>query len=198
MTRMRLTLGLVLVVAACGRDAAGPTGPTTPARARDLAGTLVGLSTAPATSSTPQLSLGPARSASTPFTLHYHAALPCPAGGTFTADVTLTGNFDRAAQTAFVDLTGKETAASCASTADGQKVTVSGSLDLTGHAEISGAQPAGVQTFTLKGSFDWTAADGSHGTCTLDLASSADLPGKTGTVKGTLCGTDVNYSGKLK
>ena len=145
-----------------------------------------------------QLSLAPSRSATTPFTLHYTAALPCPAGGTLTPDVTLTGNFDREAETAFMDLTGKEIAASCASVADGQTVTVSGSLDLTGHAEISGAHPAGVQTFTVKGSFDWSAADGSHGTCSLNLATSADLAGKTGTVTGTFCGTDVNLSGKLK
>lgn len=191
-------IALASLVAACGREPAAPAGQFTPVQARDLATGMTGLSSSYGSSAASLLSLAATRSATTPFAIHYTAAFPCPAGGTLTPDLNLSGGYDRQAQSAFVDLTGKETAASCAHTVDGQKMTLSGSFDLTGHAEVSGGAPAGVQRFTIKGTFDWAAADGSRGTCSLDLTAFADLAASTGTLAGSVCGTAVNLSGKLK
>lgn len=192
---MRLTpmiIGLVLCVA-CGREATAPAGQLTSTQAGELAGSMAGMA-----GSAGAVSLIAVRSATTPFTVRYTTVFSCPGGGTLTPDVTLTGGYDQQARSMFADVTGTETATGCASTVDGQKVTVSGLFQLTGHAATADSQPYGAQTFRVVGSFDWVAADGRRGNCSLDLTASADLTGKSATVTGSLCGQTVNLNGTLK
>ncbi len=192
MRRVSIVLGLVFC-AACGRETTAPAGQLTPGQAQQLATSMAGMA-----GSAAAVSLIASRSATTPFNLQYTTTFNCPGGGTLTPDINLSGGYDQQARSMYADVTGKETAASCASTVDGQKVTVSGTFDLTGHAAVSGGQPEGAQTFTVKGSFDWKAADGRRGTCSLDLAASADITGKSASITGSLCGHAVDFTGALK
>lgn len=174
-----------LTLGACGRDATAPKGSLTEAEARDVAAAITSLSAGGALSaSTPtssiSLSSGGVSWKST-------VEVKCPAGGTLSADLDVTGSYDQAKKSGVIDVTGKQTLKDCANPAEGQTITMSGTSTSTAHLEISGGKP-GTETLTQKGSFDWTKSDGTKGSCTVDLTGSFDPLTTKAAFTGTFCG----------
>ena len=180
---------LVVLATACGRDAAAPGTPVTPTEAQAIASTLVTFSNSGTTGGT-QL---PVRLVD-PFTLQFtwNTPVACAAGGTLTPNIQVSIVYAGEPYTATVDAAGTATAASCAFPADGQTMTVTGGFNVSGHASISSSQPAGTQTFSVRGAFDWRRTDGTSGSCTVDLTTSGMFNGPD--IKGNVCGRAIDLS----
>lgn len=190
-------LGIALGLAACGRDGTAPKSELTPSEARALAFSMAGVSSGYAGMAT-SARLDVASTDGVPIDFQYSGEFPCPAGGTVAPSVKVTGDWDLQAHTMTLDMTGKETFSSCAHGVEGKIMTLDGSLDFSLHTALASGRPAGVQTFQEKGSFDWTRADGSSGTCAVDFTATTDFTARTRALIGTFCGQPLNYSGTLR
>ncbi len=124
---------------------------------------------------------------------------PCPKGGSITPDVKLSGSIDATARSLTLDVSGTETPTECAYPVKALTITVNGNpnLAITAHLAIVAGAPSGAQTFTEKGAFTWKSSDGRSGSCTVDVASSADFAKNLRTVTGTFCDQTFNISGPL-
>ncbi len=201
MRRIRLAAMVVatLALAAC-KDATSPTSQMKSDEAQSLAVMMAAGADAYA-SAVPVadvVTLGTARAANQPVSITYTVSRPCPKGGTVAPSATITGTVDPVLHSATLDLTGSETRTDCAYQLQTNTITVNGTLNVTAHVNIVASLPSGEQTFTEKGSFNWTSSDGRSGTCTVDLSASAVFGTTlTRTVHAQFCGRTVDFTGTI-
>jgi len=179
-----------LALVACGRDSAAPGPGLTDSEARSLAASFSGMAGSYALTASAG-SAGIASALGGGISVSYTAELKCPAGGTVTPDLQITGNFDKVTNSGVFDVTGKETLKDCANTTDAQTITATGTLTSTSHVSIVNGKP-GTVSATEKGSFDWRKSDGTSGTCAVDLSAIVDATTLKATVTGTFCGRGIS------
>jgi hypothetical protein len=202
-SRLALASLALAATAACGGERA-----TAPAADRSLnasesaalAAYIDGTATA-AVGQTPARALGADASAvPAPFQFSVKdLSLDCPSGGTIQVTASISGQIDVATGSMTVETSGTQTPRACAFPADKTTLTITGTPSVTHTAKLTivNGQPSGVQTATAKGGLDWSAADGRKGSCSLDYTSTADFTAKRVTVKGTVCGSTIDYTGPL-
>jgi hypothetical protein len=116
----------------------------------------------------------------------------CPLGG----KVTLSGSVERerngeGAVEFTLAATGVKT--DCTRQARNElTLTVNGTFSLEAYRKRVNGQPVGPQTTTKKGQFDWARSDGETGSCEFDLTSVRDPAAGKRTVKGTICGREID------
>lgn len=200
-TRTAGALLLAATLAACGRDAAGPSSQLRPDEARALALGLAGAARGFDGSAMAAPDVAATVQATSPFSITVKQTFPCEDGGTLSTDVTTSGEYARLPLQLVVDLTGTITPAACAfNTEQGTTLVVTGnpSLAVTGHAAVGLVPGAGVHTFSAKGGLSWSSSDGRSGTCAIDFTATGDFGANTRTVKGTLCGNSLDFTGALR
>jgi hypothetical protein len=126
-------------------------------------------------------------------------SVPCPLGGTNHLTFTLTASVDDATQSMTADMTGTQAPAECGFKAKQVDVFVTGTPNLTHtvHLAIDHGLPSGVQSSTLKGSFDFHTSDDRSGSCTVDWSTEANYTTMRVKVDGTFCGSTFHYDGPI-
>ncbi len=129
--------------------------------------------------------VGP-RQGSGPFT----RTRDCPAGGT----ITVSGTVERTANEGVVEwnVEGNGTWANCARTRRELTLTINGQFEFESHRKHVNGAPEGPQTSSKSGSYTWTRSDGKSGTCEFSVTSTRDPEAGTRTVKGTVCGREID------
>ena len=198
------TFVLVAAAAAGGGDSTGPRGGLTQREATALALQLSGVASAASGGMASPAIAAPQSSAAfavipSPINLGMQTTVPCPKGGSAKVSVTIAGTIDQATQSITADVTGSFVPTACAVTADAVTLTLSGppGLETATHVSVVNGQPTGVQTLSVTGGFTWASSDGRSGSCTVDYKATADAAANKATLKGTVCGTVVDYSGPL-
>ncbi|HEX9108864.1 MAG TPA: hypothetical protein VF832_16575 [Longimicrobiales bacterium] len=185
----KIMVALVLAAlapAACGRDATAPGAQLSAGEAQALVANLASLSGSAfgsAAAGQAAIASGP-----TPVSWTFNSTLPCPAGGTVSPDVKVTGQVDAAAHTSSFDLTGTSSYKACASKVETGTIAVTGTLASTAHLAVANLKPNGPETFTQKGSFDWVKSDGTRGSCTVDVTGGMDPLTQKISLSGSFCG----------
>lgn len=200
-----------LAAGACGEGGTGPAAGATlsAAEASDLAASMDGTgnqvvgtqtgqldvssATPPVTASGSVGSLSPdLLSASTTF----HAQRDCRLGGTVTVDGQVDHSFDTGTGTLTADFRATVTHDGCVLPVRGHRITVTGdpNLRLQAHRQRVNGLPSGLQTLSLTGTFTWEKADGTGGSCQVDLQGQLDPDAHTRTIDGTFCGHEVHES----
>jgi hypothetical protein len=119
----------------------------------------------------------------------------CPKGGQSVIAGTVVRTGDQTTHSLMVDATATRTDTGCAFDTDDGVLTLTGSIDYTGHLNIVNGALSGLQTQTHNGSFTWSRPGGS-GTCVVDhLISQYDPATHTATVTGKICGRTINVTG---
>lgn len=202
MIRLRIVAALLAAgtLAACGRDATAPATRMRPDEAQTLA---LGLTGSARTYNGSSLASGDVVAsvvaATGPFSLSVDESLPCPKGGTLAVKATTTGQYGRQPFALTADMAGTFTPNACAYRVKAGTLTVTGDPDVavTAHVAVGAVADAGVDTFTAKGALNWSTSDGRSGNCAIDFTSTGDFAANTRTVKGTICGNTLNFTGTL-
>lgn len=115
---------------------------------------------------------------------------PCPAGGT----VSVEGSAERTRGNGVIEWTFEASGAwnACAHTRNEVTITKTGTWEQTAYRKVVQGDFAGLQTSTKRGSFNWTKSTGESGTCAFDITSTRNPETGTRTVKGTVCGREIN------
>lgn len=131
------------------------------------------------------------------FTRTFTVTRPCPAGGSITMSGKVEGQIDRDTRSGTLTESRTTSMDDCArqfrrgtltlNTPDGSPITINGQVTIQNGTHVSGS-------FTKKGTFEWSRSDGQSGTCTIDLSINWSREGNTftHTVRGTVCGREVN------
>ena len=117
----------------------------------------------------------------------------CPKGGQIALAGTIVRTGDPTTHSLTVDATATRTDTGCAFDTEDGVLTLSGTIDYTGHLNIVNGALSGLQTQTHKGSFTWARTGGS-GSCDVDLTSQYDPATHTATVTGMFCGKTINVT----
>ncbi|HKK28037.1 MAG TPA: hypothetical protein VKB18_08130 [Gemmatimonadota bacterium] len=209
-------VGLAAAVGACGGGSTGPAqGSLSAAEARDLAATMDGSGNQVIGDQTGRLDVaartgaladvgggtsGAGAAAPSPDVLSsstsFHTERDCRLGGTLTVDGRVDHTYDTSTRTLTADFRATVTHDACVLTVRGHDITVTGNPNLTleAHRMRVDGLPSGVQTLSLKGGFTWVKADGTSGSCQVDLTSQLDPDARTRTIDGTFCGHDIHES----
>ena len=203
MIRLRIVAALVAAgaLAACGRDAAGPSTQLRSDEAQTLALGLAG-SARPYNGSSMAASgdvVASSVAATAPFSISVDESLPCPKGGTLAVKATTSGQFGRQPFALTADMTGTIAPNACAWHVKAGTLTVTGdpNVAVTAHVAAGAVPNPGVDTFSAKGTLDWSTSDGRSGTCAIDYAATGDFGANTRTVRGTICGNSFDFTGTL-
>jgi len=197
---------------ACGDNATGPAGGASlsAAEASDLAASMDGTGNEVVGTQTGRLDAAPGTppvtassgsagsiaadvlSSSTTF----HTERDCRLGGTLTVDGQVSHSLDTDTHTLTADFQGTYAHDRCVLRVRGHRITVTGnpSLTLEAHRQRVNGLPSGLQTLSLSGAFTWEKADGTSGSCDVDVQGQLDPDAHTRTVDGTFCGHDVHES----
>ena len=133
--------------------------------------------------------------AAAPFPIdnHFTVTRQCPRGGNATIDGSVVGTGDRVAHNLTLDATATRTDKDCAFDTREGVLTLNAALAYTGHLNIVGGLLSGLQTQTHSGTFSW-ARNGTGGNCTVNITSSYDPATHTATIKGSICGHDIDVT----
>lgn len=126
----------------------------------------------------------------------FHTLRDCRLGGTLTVDGQVDHSFDTGTGTLTADFQATVTHDGCVLPARGHRITVTGDpdLQLQAHRQRVNGLPSGLQTLSLRGAFTWEKADGTSGSCQVDLEGQLDPDAHTRTIDGTFCGHEVHES----
>ncbi len=201
MIRIRTVAALLATgaLAACGKDATAPASQMRPDEAQTLALGLAGSARAFNGSSMAAPDVAATVQATAPFSISVNESLPCPRGGTLAVQATTSGQFGRLPLALVADMTGTVKPNACAYEVKAGTLTVTGDPDVavTAHVAVGAVTNLGVDTFTAKGGLTWSTSDGRSGTCAIDFTSTGDFGANTRTVKGTICGNSLDFTGTL-
>ncbi len=114
----------------------------------------------------------------------------CPAGGS----VSVEGTASRTRGDGMIEWNFNTTGAwsACAHARGDVTITKTGTWEQTAYRKIVRGDFAGVQTSTKRGSFEWSKSTGESGTCAFDVTSTRNAETGTRTVKGTVCGREID------
>jgi len=202
MIRLRIVAALVAAgaLAACGRDAAGPSSQMRSDEAQTLALGLAGSARAFNGSGMASGDVVASSAAATaPFSISVDESLPCPKGGTLAVKATTTGQLGSRPFALSADMTGSVAPNACAWQVKAGTLTVTGdpNVAVTAHVAVGAVPNPGVDTFSAKGALGWSTSDGRSGTCAIDYTATGDFGANTRTVRGTICGNSFNFTGTL-
>jgi hypothetical protein len=126
----------------------------------------------------------------------FHTQRDCRLGGSMTVDGQVSHSYDTDTHTLTADFQATTTHDGCVRRIRGQDITLTGNpnLQLTAHRERVNGLPSGLQTWSLQGSVTWEKADGTSGTCDIDIQGQLDPDAHTRTVDGTVCGHEIHVS----
>jgi hypothetical protein len=193
---------MLVVVAACD-DSTAPSNVLTQSEVNQLASDMDAVSTVGAADvglgSTFSLTAGGTSASTSASTVginsQFTVTRQCPKGGQVAIAGTSTGTADLTAHNLALEVVATRTDTDCAFQTKNGTLTVNGNpnLEYDGRLNIFNAAFEGLQTQTLKGSFNWARVGGS-GTCDVDIASAFAPASHTVTVTGTFCGLAVNVT----
>ncbi len=202
--------GAALLAAACGSGATGPVASSLSAdEAQALATTMDTENNGVVGNQTSTLDVSPGLSPATDVsgapgamadvltsTTTFHTVRSCRLGGSLTVDGTISHSLDTSTHTLTADFQATTTHDACIRMIRGHEITLTGNpnLQLVAHRERVDGHPDGLQTWSLKGSVNWEKADGTSGTCDIDIEGQLDPAAHTRTIDGTVCGHDVHES----
>jgi hypothetical protein len=185
---------LVLLTAACGDDASGPSG-TALSRAEALvvaSGIIVAGEAATSSSMTPQDVTLPVGVDAVPveFTHQQQSSHPCPSGGTVDFDLEASGTMDEEAGSFDITLAGSETHQQCAFPHEDLTITVDGNPDLqfAASAAMVDGLPSEPFTFGVAGALSWATSDGRTGECLVSINAVTDFVARERTLQAQVCG----------
>ncbi len=112
----------------------------------------------------------------------------CPAGGTITASVTVSGDMSQGPSDLSID--GSTTFDACTRGGQERTIIMNGQLVHSGMVKVT--DMGREASFELTGGLSWNVQPGDHGTCTVDL-SVTFADGSRG-VTGTVCGREVRLT----
>ncbi len=201
MIRLR-TIAMLLAagaLAACGKDATAPASQLRPDEAQTLALGLTGSARAFNGSNMAAADVAASVQATAPFSISVDESLPCPQGGTLAVKATTSGQFGRLPLALSADMTGTIKPSACAYRVKAGTLTVTGDPDVAvaAHVAVGAVANPGIDTFSAKGALTWSTSDGRSGSCAIDFTSTGDFGANTRTVKGTICGNSLNFTGTL-
>src|SRR5688572_13991383 len=189
-------LAACVTLAACD-DSTSPDDELSAASAAELAEFVTGLDASGGTAY--GMASDPGRTGTHTFT----RSGPCPAGGTHGMSGSSTSSFNATTRVLSHNWTHTQTHDDCAvtHTRGDQQITVvlDGSVSVTGAATYelpaTAGQPRKILTFssTRKGSTTTTVGDKTR-TCAIDVTETYDPATNTFTIKGTMCGREVNIT----
>ncbi|GBD32773.1 hypothetical protein HRbin33_01747 [bacterium HR33] len=130
------------------------------------------------------------------FTRTFTVTRSCPAGGTVTISGKVEGEIDRDTRSGTLTESRTISMDDCArelrrgtitlNTADDAPIAVNGQVTIENGHHVAGS-------FTKTGTFEWSRSNGDSGSCTIDLTITWSRDGNTftHTVKGTICGREI-------
>lgn len=204
-------LGIALVAGACSGSGTGPTRATLSAdESQALAATMdtenntvLGnqtgrLDTSPGLSPVSSQSEGIPGLRATVLSSQttFHTQRDCRLGGSMTVDGDISHTYDTDTHTLTADFQATVTHDGCVRNIRGTQITLTGNpnLQLVAHRERVNGVPTGLQTWSLQGSVSWTKADGTSGTCDIDIQGQLDPAAHTRTIDGSVCGHTIHES----
>ena len=195
--RKLLILPLLSIAAACdGRS--GPTGDAqlTAAEAAELSRAMFGMvSDLAGSTGIPGASFNaaPMQQLGNTFTVPIEETVPCTPSGSIGLEGTLSMAFDEVSQGITMEAEISATPAACAYRMEnGDIIKTTGDPDLDVHIQMAGTvDQLNSLKVTETGAFTWTRG-GASGRCTVNIASSLNVPTQVVTVTGSFCGFPVN------
>jgi hypothetical protein len=130
------------------------------------------------------------------FTRTFTVTRPCPAGGSITISGKVEGEIERDTRSGTLTENRTISMDDCTrplrrgtvtlNTADGAPIAVNGQVTVQNGLHVAGS-------FTKQGTFQWSRSNGDSGSCTIDLSITWNRDGSTftHTVKGTICGREI-------
>lgn len=128
----------------------------------------------------------------TTITVDHESSHPCPQGGSVTAALDATLEFDEETQSSSIDAEGSLTHNACAVTHNQLVFTVDGDPNLAFelHTSVVNGHPIEFAQ-SATGAFDWTASDGRTGRCVVEYSHVVNFSEAERVVEGEVCGHTV-------
>ncbi len=122
--------------------------------------------------------------------------VPCPIGGTLSAQITMTGTQFPDEDRFIMEMDGTQTHKACRVMAGQQEFSITGDPNLTWsmRLEMIGDDAVGEQTFEYGGAFLWSTPQGREGRCTIDYALIYDGGTDVLTLEGQFCGVKIDQT----